>query len=77
MDPLVFGAVLAAAAMHAGWNALLKVRLEPFLGDDPLTACAGVIGVPLLARVRPAQGGRMALAVAGSVALHLGSTTWR
>jgi hypothetical protein len=24
-----FLAVLAAAAMHAGWNAFVKVRLEP------------------------------------------------
>lgn len=27
----VFFAVLAAAFMHAGWNALVKVRLDPFL----------------------------------------------
>jgi drug/metabolite transporter (DMT)-like permease len=28
MDPLVFFAVLAAAAMHAGWNAVVKVGLD-------------------------------------------------
>ena len=31
MDLLVFIAVLVAAACHAGWNALLKLRLEPGL----------------------------------------------
>ena len=31
MELYVFLAVLAAAALHAGWNAFLKLRLEPFL----------------------------------------------
>ena len=48
MDSFVFGAVLAAAAMHAGWNADLKVRLEPFLAMTLITGCAGVAAVPLL-----------------------------
>jgi drug/metabolite transporter (DMT)-like permease len=30
MEPLVFGAVLAAAALHAGWNAVVKVGLDRF-----------------------------------------------
>jgi drug/metabolite transporter (DMT)-like permease len=70
MDPLVFAMVLAAAAMHAGWNALVKARLEPLVAMALLTACAGAIGVPLLA----AFGLPPAVAfpyVAGSVALHL------
>jgi drug/metabolite transporter (DMT)-like permease len=46
--PVVFGAVLAAAAMHAGWNALLKIRLEPFLSMTLITVSAGLIGVPFL-----------------------------
>jgi drug/metabolite transporter (DMT)-like permease len=29
MDPFVFTAVLCAAAMHAGWNAIIKLNLEP------------------------------------------------
>ena len=33
MDPLVFWAVLAAAAMHASWNAVVKVGLDRFQGD--------------------------------------------
>lgn len=28
MEPIVFAAVLAAASMHAGWNALVKVGLD-------------------------------------------------
>ena len=30
MDPLVFSAILAAAAMHAGWNAVVKIGLDRF-----------------------------------------------
>ncbi len=30
LEPIVFTAVLAAAAMHAGWNALVKVGLDRF-----------------------------------------------
>ena len=33
MDPFVFAAVLFAAACHAGWNALIKFGLEPFLSQ--------------------------------------------
>lgn len=46
MEPHVFGAVLAAAAMHAGWNAFLKLRIEPFLAMALVTAGAGVVGLP-------------------------------
>src|SRR5215203_1180011 len=48
MEPTVFMAVLAAAAMHAGWNAFLKVKLDPFLAMTLITACAGVVSLPLL-----------------------------
>jgi drug/metabolite transporter (DMT)-like permease len=48
MDPYVFGAVLAAAAMHAGWNSILKIGLEPFLAMTLVTASAGVASIPLL-----------------------------
>jgi len=46
MEPHVFAAVLAAAAMHAGWNAFLKLRIEPFLAMALVTAGAGVVGLP-------------------------------
>lgn len=34
--------------MHAGWNALLKIRLEPFLAVVLINAAAGLIAVPML-----------------------------
>ena len=46
MEPHVFAAVLAAAALHAGWNAFLKLKLEPFLAMTLLTGCAAIVGVP-------------------------------
>ena len=39
---------LAAAALHAGWNAFLKVKLEPFLAMTLITGAGGLVGVPLL-----------------------------
>ncbi len=48
MSPSVFAAVLAAAALHAGWNAFLKVKLEPFLAMTLITGSGGLVGVPLL-----------------------------
>ena len=48
MSPSVFAAVLAAAALHAGWNAFLKVKLEPFLAMTLITGAGGLVGVPLL-----------------------------
>ena len=48
MSPAVFAAVLAAAALHAGWNAFLKVKLEPFLAMTLITGAGGVAGIPLL-----------------------------
>ncbi len=44
----VFAAVIAAAAMHAGWNAVLKVRLDPFLSMALITGAAGIAALPLL-----------------------------
>ena len=48
MSPGVFAAVLAAAALHAGWNSFLKVKLEPFLAMTLITGAGGLVGVPLL-----------------------------
>jgi drug/metabolite transporter (DMT)-like permease len=50
----VFLAVLAAAFMHAGWNALIKVRLDPFLSISLMSlgmaaislACVIFVAVP-------------------------------
>ncbi len=46
MDPLVFIAVLAAAACHAGWNTLLKFRLEPVTATGLVAAASGLVAVP-------------------------------
>lgn len=70
MEPGVFAAVLAAAAMHAGWNALLKLRLDPFLAMTLLTASAGIVALPALFVTGLAD--RAALPwLAASVTLHL------
>lgn len=71
MEPHVFLAVLAAAAMHAGWNAFLKLRIEPFLGMTLVAAGAGVVAAPGLVAF-----GFPKLAawpwLAASVAIHVG-----
>ncbi len=38
MDATVFAAVLAAALMHAGWNAVVKVGLDRFFVPVPAPA---------------------------------------
>lgn len=40
--------MLAAAALHAGWNAILKIKLEPFLAMVLINFCASIITLPLL-----------------------------
>lgn len=48
MNPFVFGAVLAAAAMHAGWNALVKAQLEPLEAMATVTIGGAVVAAPAL-----------------------------
>jgi drug/metabolite transporter (DMT)-like permease len=48
MDPYVFVAVLAAAGFHAGWNALLKIRLDPIVSISLISIAAGVVSVPFV-----------------------------
>jgi drug/metabolite transporter (DMT)-like permease len=40
----VFLAVLAAAALHAGWNAVLKIRIEPFLAMVLINGAGAALG---------------------------------
>ncbi|QIB35153.1 EamA family transporter [Ancylobacter pratisalsi] len=47
MDPSVFMAVIAAAAMHAGWNAILKIRLDPFVAVVLVNCACGIIALPV------------------------------
>jgi len=44
----VFLAVLAAAALHAGWNAILKIRLDPFLAMVLINGAGGAMGALVL-----------------------------
>jgi drug/metabolite transporter (DMT)-like permease len=51
MDLSIFLAVLAAAALHAGWNTLLKGGGDPFLSIAHMTICAAGVSALLLAFV--------------------------
>jgi drug/metabolite transporter (DMT)-like permease len=66
----VFLAVIFAAAMHAGWNAVLKVRLEPLVAVTLVAGFAGVIALPFMAAFRPPRIEAWPWLL-GSVALHL------
>ena len=47
MDSHVFAVVLVAAALHAGWNALLKLRVEPRIATTLLGIASGMVAVPI------------------------------
>ena len=71
MDALTFSAVIAAAAMHAGWNAVVKVRLDPLLAMVLITGFCALLAVPAL----PVTGWPARESwpwLAASVLLHLG-----
>lgn len=71
MSPSVFAAVLAAAFMHAAWNAVVKVRLEPILTMALITASAGLVALPaMIVLGLPAPVSWPWLF--GSIVLHLG-----
>lgn len=70
MEGHVFLAVLAAALCHAGWNASLKLRLEPAVAITLISVAAGIVALPLLPFVGiPHQKSWPFLAV--SLAVHL------
>jgi drug/metabolite transporter (DMT)-like permease len=48
VDPFVFTAVLAAAACHAGWNTLLKLKVAPVVATVLVAVAAGLMVLPLL-----------------------------
>ncbi len=48
MEPSVFFAVLAAAAMHAGWNAVVKVGLDRFMSVTLISLAAAVVSAAML-----------------------------
>ena len=45
MDYTVFLAVLGAALLHAGWNAVLKSGADPFVTVTHLSLCSGTIAL--------------------------------
>src|SRR3712207_5941206 len=51
MEPFVFAAVLFAAACHAGWNAVIKIGLDPFTTTSLIAIGAGVAALPLVPTV--------------------------
>ncbi|MDA8050134.1 MAG: EamA family transporter [Rhodospirillales bacterium] len=71
MTSLVFSMVLAAAFMHASWNALVKARLEPIVAMTLLTLTAGLIGLPLLGILGLPRAAAWPY-LAASLTLHLG-----
>ena len=66
----VFLAVLTAAALHAGWNALVKIKLDPFLAMTLIAVSCGIIALPALA-ITGLPNEEAWVWVALSTALHL------
>jgi drug/metabolite transporter (DMT)-like permease len=71
LDSIVFIAVIAAAAMHAGWNALVKVGLDRFLSVCLVSMGSGGISLILLPFVDIPTGSVWYWLLASSV-LHTG-----
>jgi drug/metabolite transporter (DMT)-like permease len=67
----VFLAILFSAALHAGWNALVKIKLDPFLAMTLICLACGAIALPIVAFTgapRPAAWPW----IFASIAVHLG-----
>ena len=71
MDLTVFLAVIAAAFMHAGWNVLVKLRLDRFLSLFLIQGLMGVMGLAMLLIFAFPSAASLPY-VATSGALHLG-----
>lgn len=67
----VFGAVLLAALMHAGWNAIVKSSRDKALDTAVMHACGALLALPvvLLAGLPPPAAWPF---IAGSVLIHAG-----
>lgn len=48
VDSFIFAAVLAAAAMHAGWNAVVKIGLDRFATVTLIALASGLVAAPCL-----------------------------
>lgn len=71
MDPVVFAAVLAAAAMHAGWNAVVKISLDPLLSVVLIALAAAAVSAACLPFVEVPRG-PVWYWIGSSVLLHAG-----
>jgi drug/metabolite transporter (DMT)-like permease len=71
MDPIVLSLVLAAALLHACWNALVKVGGDPFVRLAVVNAVGGLCTLPLLFLVDPPARASWPYLV-GSVIVHHG-----
>jgi drug/metabolite transporter (DMT)-like permease len=71
LSPTIFFVVLAAAALHAGWNALVKIRLDPFLAMTLICTSSAVIALPSLAVTGLPHAAAWPWIIL-SVAIHLG-----
>jgi drug/metabolite transporter (DMT)-like permease len=70
MDLFVFCAVLTAAACHAGWNAMLKLKLAPIVAISLISVGCAVVVLPTIPFVGWPQPEGWPY-VAGSLAIHL------
>src|SRR5690606_20921050 len=71
MTATVFFAVLAAAAMHAGWNAVIKIRLDRFASISLMTLATAVVSLPVLPFVA-FPSGETWMWIGGSLVFHTG-----
>jgi drug/metabolite transporter (DMT)-like permease len=71
VDTSVFLAVLLGAACHAGWNAFLKIKLEPFTAMALIAIMSAIVVLPalLILPIPPAQAWPWIVA---SIVFHLG-----
>jgi drug/metabolite transporter (DMT)-like permease len=71
MTLTVFFAVLAAAAMHAAWNALIKVRGDRFASISLTSLGMSLAALPVIPFVE-FPGAAVWLFIAASLAIHIG-----
>jgi drug/metabolite transporter (DMT)-like permease len=71
MELIVFVAVLTAAACHAGWNALLKLKLEPALATSLVAIASGLVALPFALALGLPKAAAWPYVIA-SVVIHIG-----
>ncbi len=70
MDLFVFCAMLAAAAFHAGWNAMLKLNLPPIVAISLVSVGSAIVVLPALPFVGIPEPSAWPY-IFGSLAIHL------